>query len=197
MNRLLVNIRGCNGAGKSTIPISMMDDPEMYVVTKKYQGKDRKILTIFPTYGWIALGSYHNKTGGMDGFPDKVITQKALWYALKHFPNYSILMEGVLASTVYSTYSEMFKKAEKEFGVTVVILNFLPPFETCLERVYQRNGGKPIKEEAVLTKWKTVNRNVEKFKADGFYSIKIDNSRTPKESMLVKFLKFIEKYKEV
>ena len=27
--KFLINIRGCNGSGKSTIPLSMMDDPDL------------------------------------------------------------------------------------------------------------------------------------------------------------------------
>ncbi len=196
-NRLLVNIRGCNGAGKSTIPMSMMNDPEMYVVSKPYKGKDKKILTVFPTYKWVALGTYFNKTGGMDCLPNKELKQKALWYALKKFPEYNILMEGVIDSTIFSTYAELFKEVEEKYSnVKVIIMNFLPPFAVCLERVYQRNDGKPIKEDQVLHKYKIVERNLKKFKDEGFISLKIDTSKVRKENMLKCFLKTIEKYQE-
>ena len=66
MSRILVNIRGCNGAGKSTIPMSMMSDPKMFVQELKYSdGKRMGSFTVFPSYGWIALGTYFNKTGGL------------------------------------------------------------------------------------------------------------------------------------
>ena len=195
--KVLVNIRGCNGAGKSTIPMSMMNDPDMYVVEKSVDGKKKKILTVFPTYKWIALGSYLNKTGGMDVLPNKEVKQKALWYALKKFPDYDILMEGVIDSTIFSTYVELFKEVEERYPERkVVIANFLPPFETCIERVYTRNGGKPIKEDAVLSKYKSVERNVKKFKEAGFVSLRLDTSRIRKEDMLRKFLKTVERYKE-
>lgn len=191
--RLLVNIRGCNGAGKSTIPMSMMDDPEMKVISKTYNGKSKNILTVFPTYGWVALGTYFIKTGGLDGFPDKNLTRKSLIYAIEHFPEYNILMEGVISSTIFSTYLELFKNIEEKYNIKVAIINFLPPFEVCLERIYQRNGGKPIKEEGVLSKWNTVNRNADKFKAQGLLSIKVDNSHTSKENMLKKFNQMIDR----
>lgn len=193
--RLLVNIRGCNGAGKSTIPILMMDDPQMYTVTKKYKGKQRKILTVFPTYGWVTLGTYFNKTGGLDVLPNNELILKSVKYAIKHFPDYDILMEGIIASTIYSTYLKLFYEVQSEYGIKVIVMNFLPPFETCLERVYQRNGGKPIKEGYVLSKYRTVERNHERFKADDICSLKIDNSRTFRDNMLKKFLKTCEKYR--
>lgn len=195
-NRLLVNIRGCNGSGKSTIPMSMMNDPEMYVIEKPYKGKQKKILTVFPTYGWITLGTYFNKTGGVDVFPNNELTQKALWYALKKFPEYDIMMEGVIASTIRSTYVNLFHEVEEKCpDINIIIMNFVPPFEVCLDRIQKRNGGKPIKEEAVRNKWKIVNRNVQAFKDEGFVSIKIDTSKIPKEDMFHTFEEKIEKYK--
>ena len=197
MSRLLINIRGCNGSGKSTIPMSMMNDPDMYVIEKPYKGKQRKILTVFPTYKWVALGTYFNKTGGLDVFPNNELTQKALWYALKKFPEYDIMMEGVIASTVFSTYSDIFHRVEEKYPNTkVIVFNMLPPFETCLERVYSRNGGKPVKEEQIENKWKIVQRNIQKFKNEGFITLKVDTSRVSKDDMLTKFLKTVNKYKE-
>lgn len=175
--KYLINVRGCNGSGKSTIPMSMMDDPEMYVIEKKYQGKSRKILTVFPTYGWVALGSYFNKTGGLDCFPNTELTLKTVWYALKKFPEYHILMEGVISSTVYSTYANLFQEIQKVYhNRQIIVVSLLPPIEVCLERIQQRNGGKPIKEELVASKWRTVAKNADKFSEAGILSLKWDNS---------------------
>lgn len=194
-NRLLVNIRGCNGAGKSTIPMSMMDDPDRYIIEKPYKGKQKKILTVFPNYKWIVLGTYLNKTGGMDTFPNNELTVKALIYAIKNFPEYDILMEGIMCSTIYSTYKDLFLRVGKEFGLKCVIVNFIPPYEVALERVYERNGGKSIKEDGVKSKYETIKRNHEKFKKDGFKVVKVDTSKILKEDMLSKFLKNIERYR--
>lgn len=194
-NRLLVNIRGCNGAGKSTIPMSMMDDPDKYIIEKPYKGKQKKILTVFPRYKWIVLGTYLNKTGGMDTFPNNELTVRALIYAIKNFPEYDVLMEGIMCSTIYSTYKDLFLRVEKEFDLKCIIVNFIPPYEVALERVYERNGGKSIKEDGVKSKYETVKRNHEKFKKDGFKVVKVDTSKILKEDMLSKFLKNIERYR--
>lgn len=190
---MIVNIRGCNGSGKSTIPMSMMDDPQMYVIEKPYKGKPKKIATVFPTYGWIALGSYHNKTGGLDGFPTTDFTKKVFWYVLKKYPEYNVILEGIMASTVYSTYAELFKQAENKYpDVHVIIFSLLPPLEVCLKRIQKRNGGKPIKEDLVAGKYKTVERNATKFLNAGFQSITWDNSVVEKSDMLDRFFEIIE-----
>ena len=148
--RMLVNIRGCNGAGKSTIPLSMMDDPEMFV--QELMGSDNKrisSLTVFPKYGWVALGTYFNKTGGLDTLKNNDITRMTLYAALDLFPEYDVLMEGIMASTIRSTYIDLFHEIEENYrNVKVLIVSLLPPVEIAISRVYKRNGGKPIKEDA-------------------------------------------------
>lgn len=146
--------------------MSMLEDPQMYVVRKPYQGREKNILTVFPSFGWVVLGTYQNKTGGLDCFPNTELTKKAFWYALNHFPNYNILLEGVIASTVFSTYADLFLAAQEKYpqdDFCIVLLT--PPLETCLKRIQKRNGGKPIKEDLVAKKWQIVNKSVEKFRA--------------------------------
>lgn len=207
MSSLLVNIRGTNGAGKSTIPLTMMNkDKKLEVVglgkNKKNRCATSPFITIFHSYEWIALGSYHSKCGGMDTFKNKEMTETALEYAWTKYPEYDILMEGIIASTVKSTYADLFKSYQQRVvtdGIPdrkILIMNFLPPVEVCVQRIYERNGGKPVKEEQVRSKWNTVNRNVEYFREQGFDSIRIDTSKTSKEQMIIKFLNYCDRYKE-
>lgn len=193
--RVLVNIRGCNGAGKSTIPMSMMDDPYMWVHTiVDDTGKKLSAITVFPTYGWVALGTYFNKTGGMDTLKNNFITKLTLQVALKEFQDFNILMEGIMASTIRSTYVDLFHDVEKSWPIRVIVLNLLPPVEVAISRVYSRNGGKPINEEAVRGKWETVAKNAKVFSDEGFISIRVDSSKVRKENMLKAFFKTIKKY---
>lgn len=195
--RTLVNIRGCNGAGKSTIPMSMMDDPEMYVhEIRGSDGKRMSAITVFPTYGWVALGTYFNKTGGMDTLRDNWTTRMTLYAALDGFPEYNVLMEGIMASTIRSTYIDLFQEVQEYYGddLTIMIISLLPPVEVAISRVYSRNGGKPINEEAVRGKWETVARNVAAFGEAGFTSVRVDPSKLPKHKMLKAFMKTVRKY---
>lgn len=195
--RMLVNIRGCNGAGKSTIPMSMMDDPEMFV--QELLGSDGKkisALTVFPTYGWVALGTYFNKTGGLDTLKNNEITRITLYAALDLFPEYDVLMEGIMASTIRSTYIDLFHEIEGYYrNVKVLIMSLLPPVEIAISRVYKRNGGKPIKEDAVRGKWSTVERNTKYFAEAGFDSIRVNSAKVKKSHMLEAFLKSVEKHR--
>ena len=197
MRRTLVNIRGCNGAGKSTIPMSMMNDPEMYVhEIRGSDGKRMSAITVFPTYGWVALGTYFNKTGGMDTLRDNWTTRMTLYAALDGFPEYNVLMEGIMASTIRSTYIDLFHEVQEYYGddLTILILSLLPPVEVAISRVYSRNGGKPINEEAVRGKWEMVARNVSAFAEAGFTSVKVNSAKVSKDKMLQAFFKTVRKY---
>lgn len=199
MNRVLVNVRGCNGAGKSTLPMSMMDDPKMYVhEIVGSDGKKISAITVFPSYGWVALGTYFNKTGGLDTLKNNAVTKLTLFAALDGFPEYDVLMEGIMASTIRSTYIDLFHEVEDYYGkkrLKVIVVSLLPPVDVALSRVYKRNGGKPINEAAVAGKWNTVARNVSAFAEAGFTSIKVNSAKVKKRNMLPAFLKTVDKYR--
>ena len=179
---LLVNIRGCNGSGKSTIPISMLEtDENAFEVVWQLDGKERVLATVFPKYQFAALGHYHSKCGGMDSMKttDEIkLAVDTLWNL-----NYNILMEGIMASTVRQTYIDLFTDLNRSHQVQreIVVYNLLPPLEVCLDRIQKRNGGKPIKEELVNNKWRIVNNNVQHFKNAGFRSLRVSNEGIAKE----------------
>jgi hypothetical protein len=196
--KVLVNIRGCNGAGKSTIPMSMLDDPDLEV----YDSKKGWSLTLFPSYGWLALGKYKTKTGGMDTISTKAQKFEALEYAWTEYPDFDIIMEGVIDSTIRSTYIDLFTDYENRVlagEITpprkIIVLNFLPPVEVCVQRVLERNGGVPVKAEQIESKWKTVMRNVQYFREAGITTLKYDTSKIPRELMLDKFFQIVDKYR--
>lgn len=195
---MIVNIRGCNGAGKSTIPMSMMKIDPDYEIIKLGVGKTGKpcnpAITVFHKLKWVALGTYLSKTGGMDTYHNNAETKQALEYVLSQYPDYDIVMEGVIASTIKSTYAELFRNLEND-GHQVLIIAFVPPLKVCLERIQQRNGGKPIKEDLVASKWRSVYSGVDYFKAEGLTAIRVDNSKCTKGHMLKKFLKTVDKYR--
>lgn len=182
---LLVNIRGCNGSGKSTIPMLMLETDEYsFEVLWNYEGKSRTIATVFPTYQYIALGHYHSKCGGMDSM--KTTDEIRLAVELLWNLNYNIIMEGIMASTVRQTYVDLFSRLQKEQHIKreVIVYNIIPSLDTCLKRIQERNGGKPIKEEQVASKWKTVDNNVKHFEDAGFKSLRVTNEGVDKEKTL-------------
>lgn len=196
-NRMLVNIRGCNGSGKSTIPLSMMDDPKVCIETlMDNTGKKVTAFTVFPSYKWIALGTYLNKTGGLDTISSIEAIKIALHAAICMYPEYDVLMEGIICSTTFSSYASLFHEVEKAYGMRVLVISIMPPVEEAIKRVYARNGGKQIKEDLIRGKWNSVYNSHKKFKADKFFTARVNSSKIPKSKMLPCFFKTVEKYRQ-
>jgi len=178
---MVINIRGTNGSGKSTVPLLMMNSDEntfvgTWPVETKRGIKQKPYFTVFPKYNCLALGTYFNKTGGLDTYPTNAITRKALesvWYSPYH-----IIMEGIIASTIKSTYASLFHELNdiETLQRTIVIPSLVPPVETCINRVLIRNGGKPVKTDQIEFKWSVVDKNISYFEEEGFCSFPLDNS---------------------
>ena len=182
---ILVNIRGTNGSGKSTVPLLMLDrDPLAYEVLWPVTKRLKGMITVFPTFGWIALGHYHTKTGGMDTIRNTQEIRDSL--ALCWNSGFNILMEGVIASTVRSTYIKMFNElnATQPHARDVTLLYLFPPVEVCLERIRKRNGGAKINEQLVRNKRRMVGNGMPYFREAGFRVIEADNSGIRMEDTL-------------
>lgn len=189
----IVNIRGTNGAGKSTPLILLRDlDPDMFEVKKPVNGKNTVIATVYPTYKIVALGKYSNKCGGVDSLKDGATVRKSLKYVLKTYPEYTVIFEGIVVSTIFRTYADLFTELEEKRGLKTKILYFMPPLKMCIKRIYKRNGGKAINESLVEGKYRTMERGIEQFKTAGFNVQVVDNSTWKKKNCVEKFLKLIK-----
>lgn len=152
-------------------------DPDTFEIDWYINGRKKVLATVFPNYKFLALGSY--KTGVNCGGLDTFKTTQHTIYALKLLWNlpYNILLEGIMASTVRQTYIDLFHEVNSEniLKRDIIIYNILPPLQVCLDRVQKRNGGKPVKEEQIGSKWNTVEKNVKYFEYAGFRSLRVSN----------------------
>lgn len=191
----MLNIRGTNGSGKSTIPIQMLKrDEYTYLLTWKYNRKIKSFATVFPSFNCVAMGTYFNKTGGLDTYKNNTMTRIAL-ELLWNLP-FHIIMEGIIASTLRKTYVDLFSDFSQRKGLvrrTVAVVSIMPSIETCVNRVNLRNKGKSVKEELIAKKWKIVERNARVFEELGFKSLKLDNTHVKLEETLCWFNNCIKK----
>lgn len=182
----LINIRGANGAGKSTVPMQMMEtDPLAFELTYHYYGKNRIMATVFPSYNYMVVGKYRGlKCGGLDTFrtTEQIFeTLDLLW----EIP-YNLIMEGVISSTVFSTYKQWFETANDNHVSkrNITVASILPTEEVCINRVMQRNGGKEVKIDLIRSKYRSVERNHKKFCATSIPAKLLDNSNVAIEDTL-------------
>jgi len=161
-----INVRGCNGSGKTTLLRCLARDPGCFVVEAPVP--DHKPIPITYAPGGLAIiGDYTpaaagQTTAGLDRVKTQAAAKAVIEFAGSDPAVRAVLFEGVVVSTIYGPWREW---SRANGGMLWAFLD--TPLEVCLKRIQERNGGKPIKEEQVAAKHRTIQRVKEKAKADG------------------------------
>lgn len=174
-----INVRGCNGSGKTTLLRMLARDPlcrvEQVHVTHEYtdrksgekvRGYHAPITVTYAPGGVAMLGDYTPQATGTTAGCDRIKTQEAAKSALELIAQDPevrvVLFEDGVVSTIFGPWME-WEKANG--GMVWAFLD--TPLEVCLERIQRRNGGKPIKEELVAGKHRTIASVRKKAEAAG------------------------------
>lgn len=185
---MIFNIRGTNGSGKSTIAESFIKkgaeevDLVIYEAPTKRKPENRKIVKGYLSQ-WADIGSvcvvgpYTNKIGGMDRIKTFALQRDAIRAATKLAD--TVICEGVLASTVYSSWADFFEEMED-----VVVLYLDTPLETCYERIKQRQiettgETKEIKTDQVAAKVKMIESTRQRFNKLGIETLVVSSEDAP------------------
>lgn len=192
-----INIRGCNGSGKSTVVSEMKKHDESIEVRDTLNGKSTIVLTLFPNFRFVCIGSYSGdrlcggcdtlsnfepEYNGMNDFYEKFLEK--IWNL-----DYNIIMEGVIISTINTAYADLFKKLSKK-GTREVIPYFITtPADVCISRVLSRNNGKDVNEDYIRSKHKSTQKGIRIFKERNLHVVECDNSKYSIDDTLENFYK--------
>lgn len=153
-----INVRGCNGSGKTTLlrSIAKTGHSRRDVVRIK-DGEKFKTVCITVLGHVAVVGDYIDNTCTTAGL-DRISTQAGAKDAIKLAAGiegvYTVLFEGVVVSTIYGPWAEWAATA----GGTMTWAFLDTPLAICLARIQERNGGKPVKEDQVADKHRTILR---------------------------------------
>lgn len=163
MNKLL-NIRGTNGSGKTTIVRGLLGENYETVFIELYTPKyDRtfKIPLNVSAEGIVAVGKYTAiGCGGCDTIKTQDLIRASVDEALKIGPT---VFEGILVSHIYEKWKLFGEPRNMTYGFIRV------PLDECLRRVQIRNGGKELKNDgqSIKDKFTSIERVRNKFLNDG------------------------------
>lgn len=154
-NKYTINIRGTNGTGKTTLARGFIEADknaeEIFI-----KGMKKPAFVYCHEQNVLIVGHYRNKCGGCDTMVKKDIIRliKLAWLT-----DCNVLFEGVLVSDSKVPYYEYMRDLHEQcvnrnWGFAYLMMDF----DKCLKRVYQRNGGKPVKEHQIKQKWKSSYR---------------------------------------
>lgn len=152
---MIINLRGTNGSGKSTVAMKLMQSfanrelygrlgprrPEAYVVD---------IDSSKPLY---VLGPYQTATGGIDAAGLdvlKVIDLLAKYSVIGH-----VFFEGVVISTTFGAVGAWLAEYHKHDSIVAYLDT---PLETCLDGVEARGGNR--KALHIASKHKVIERTM-------------------------------------
>lgn len=160
----IINLRGTNGSGKSTVAFKLIAEGSIDERLAEYQtpkGAQRFVMGYrVPSLNLIVVGKYETVCGGCDGIHTQDLIKEAVINAAGVAKN--VLFEGVIVSTLFSGYLELSRKLSAEIGQGLTWAYLDTPLEVCLARIYKRNGGKPIKEELVEAKIRSIEATARK-----------------------------------
>lgn len=174
---MILNVRGPSGSGKSTIGRHLVHDFESIGHFGPHlKAKDPKFPVAYelpdanggaPLY---ALGRYHNKVrgGGMDGMEADMMEK-----LLRHYiPLGHCFFEALPVSGAKGRWQAI----AEEVGKDNIVFGYLDtPAELCIQRVYLRNGGIPIKEDLVRGHHRQVQNTRRWFDDNGFRTMTVDH----------------------
>lgn len=174
----VVQIKGCNGAGKSTIPKQMVEQS----ANVEFDG----VNTVLHDVGWVLIGPYEPgklTACGCDKLSKVQAVKDAILNALDNHSTYHILFEGMMISTIKSTFYDFLMDLRQSRGIDplFVILKATP--EGCLERLSARGTRKEsLKVDNIVNKCDLVLRHASTYPPE--YVRYIDVESTPLDGML-------------
>ena len=165
---MIVNLRGANGSGKSTVAHSFIKQSVACQVVPLASYSTPTGAARAVTGYWlkdmdiIIVGAYRTQCGGCDGIKTQDLVCESVRLARQICAN--VLFEGVIVSTLFQRYADLARELNpKEF----IFAYLNTPLKTCLARIQKRNCGKTIKEDLVADKVKAIHSTMLKANAEG------------------------------
>lgn len=183
----IINIRGANGSGKSTIAKSVGDIPGevavIELVQKQPEMKKAITGTLVKHLDTIVIGPYDSNCGGCDkytwsGSHDQIV--EAIEVAAARFSH--VVFEGVTITSSFTRYRDLSERLNNIYGQPTywVMLDF--PIDVLVDRVKKRTPKfRDAADEArlrknIASKVRTMELTYPKLKADRLSQIGVLNS---------------------
>lgn len=167
--RIIVNLRGTSGSGKTTIVRHILSQGTW----KKWTDEKGKVLAYYNEEKmWAIIGSYENVCGGCD----TIRTQDEIGERIRLFANtgYNVLFEGLLTSTLSSRWEKFSKEIVPIANMLFWYVN--TPIEECLCRIEARRAARgtktPLNPKNTVERVKAIEVTYQKLSAAGCYCLK-------------------------
>jgi len=183
----VVQIKGSNGSGKSTIPLQM--------VAASCDIEVEQWNTVLHDFGWVLVGHYDLSTrtsNGCDSIRTVSDVKLAIMDAIDNHPDFNILFEGMMISTIKSTFYNFLLELEVSHNIKPMFVILNASVEGCLERIADRKSSRPrgINVDNITHKCESIVRHAESYNQT--YVRWIDVDSVARDDMLYEFLSAVD-----
>ena len=163
---IIINLRGANGSGKTFTAEGLLTEPVAIIELLQYitpAGRPRVVPGHLGADKVLLVGKYEKgKCGGCDTIKTQDMIRSAVKAAADMSQGEVVLFEGVIVSTIFKSYLD-FAQQIKRLGHQYCWAYLNTPLEVCLQRIKERNKGRPVKEKLVADTVKSISST--RFKA--------------------------------
>lgn len=187
----VVNIKGANGSGKTTIVHQML---QLSKEVSQLRTEDGTVIaTCMDTIKWAAVGPYYldKKMGGCDIFETVDSIKQAILTTRQACPDYWIVFEGMMISTLKTTFYNFLVEMMQTDDIVPAFVILRADVDGCLRRIKDRGTiartatGEPNPAN-IKSKCDTVLRHAQDY--DPCVVRYIDVDKVACSGMLSKFL---------
>lgn len=177
----IIQIRGTNGSGKTTIVREFLRTHASTIISITVNGKR---IECHKTGEIIVIGRYDkNACGGCDSEIHSVeLFKNTIAKIIRVYKPEALIFEAVFYGKTFK-FSNDINRFARAAGYDYIALCLIPTFEKCCERVYERNGGNEINIEAMLSTYNSCLRSNAKLRAAGVNVKLIDTTDIPFDKM--------------
>ena len=182
----VVQIKGANGSGKSTIAFQLLNTSDDVVYTE--------YATILRDIGWILIGKYvHGRvtSNGCDKLGTVDAIKNAIIMAVECWPEFHVLFEGMMISTIKSTFYDFLLRLSDTHGIQPVFVIMDATPDGCLRRLSSRGTRKvDLKIDNIVGKCNLVGRHAHGYDQHLVKWFPVENVEL--DDMLLVFLDLVE-----
>lgn len=159
--KMIYNIRGTSGAGKTTLVRSITGLFRFHQDTF-VSGRKRPIATVYwnkPEHRLCVVGSYRNVCGGCDTI--KTIDEVFAVIRGAHSRGQDVIFEGLLVSVDFRRTVALYND-----GLPLTVIGLKTPIDVCIRNVEKRRRKRgvtePLNPKNTVSKHKGVSRSLER-----------------------------------
>lgn len=188
VSRLCINLKGCNGSGKSTVPMELLASAKTSLYIAAEKGDKKPCGVYVPELRTVIIGLYSPEVncGGCDALGDTQIVKRLLIKLWKR--DVHIIFEGVIVGDIRSTFHELMLKFNEVHKRQTSFCFMGTKLKTCFRRIQSRNGGKPINEELVRQKYRNSCVQLKWYLEQGTVDCKVLNTTGSKREVFDRFM---------